>query len=37
VHLAELVRNPRIIKDPFGRGSLAGIYVRHDTDISGQF
>jgi hypothetical protein len=33
VHLANLVRDARVIKDPFGGGGLTGIDVRHDTDI----
>src|ERR1044072_7192703 len=33
VHLADLVRDGRVIKDPFRGGGLTGIDVRHDADI----
>ena len=33
VHLANLVRDARVIKDTFGGGSLTGIDVGHDADI----
>jgi hypothetical protein len=33
VHLADFVRNARVIKDPFGGGGLTGIDVGHDADI----
>jgi hypothetical protein len=33
VDLAYLVRNPGVEEDPFRRGGLAGIDVRHDADI----
>ena len=33
VHLANLVRDARVIKDTFGGGGLTGIDVGHDADI----
>jgi hypothetical protein len=33
VHLADLVRLPRVEEDPLGGGGLAGIDVRHDADV----
>src|SRR5213075_175351 len=33
VHLADFVRDTRVIKDTFGGGGLTGIDVRHDADI----
>ena len=33
VHLADLVRHPRVEEDPFGGGGLAGIDVGHDADV----
>src|SRR5205807_1232106 len=33
VHLANLVRDARIIKDTFSRGGLTGIDMGHDADI----
>ena len=34
VHLAELVRHAGIKQDAFGRGGLAGVNVRHDSDVA---
>ena len=34
VDLADLVRNPGVEQDPFGRRRLAGIDVRHDADVA---
>ena len=34
MHLAELVRLARIEQDTLGRGGLAGVDVRHDTEVS---
>ena len=33
VNFADLVRAPGIVQNPLGRGRLAGIDMRHDTDI----
>src|SRR5436309_16000514 len=33
VHLADFVRDARVIKDTFRGGGLTGIDVRHDADI----
>jgi len=33
VHFADFVRNPGVVQDPFRRGRLPGIDVRHDADI----
>jgi hypothetical protein len=33
VDLTDLVRNPGVEQDPFRRGGLAGIDVRHDADV----
>src|SRR2546421_237246 len=33
VHLADFVRDARVIKDTFRRGGLTSIDVRHDADI----
>src|SRR5215469_7605830 len=37
VHRTDLVGHTRVIKDPLGRGGLAGVDVRHDPDIPGVF
>ena len=34
VHLAHLVRDTGIEQDSLGSGRLAGIYMRHDADIT---
>ena len=34
MHLAELVRLARVEQDTLGRGGLAGVDVRHDTEVS---
>jgi hypothetical protein len=36
VHLADFVRDARVIKDTFRGGGLAGIDVGHDADVSEQ-
>jgi hypothetical protein len=36
VHLADFVRDARVIKDTFRGGGLTGIDVRHDADIPEQ-
>ncbi len=36
VHLANFVRDARVIEDTFRGGSLTGIDVGHDADIPGQ-
>ena len=36
VHLANLVRDARVIKDTFRGGGLTGVDVRHDADIPEQ-
>jgi hypothetical protein len=36
VHLADFVRDARVIKDTFSRGGLTSIDVRHDADIPEQ-
>jgi hypothetical protein len=33
VDLADLVRNPGVEQDPFGRGRFSGIDVGHDADV----
>src|SRR5437773_6011279 len=37
VHLAHLVRDPRVIEDPLRSGSLPGIDVGHDADVPSFF
>ena len=37
MHLTYLMSFSRIVQDTLGRGSLSGIDVSHDTDISGVF
>jgi hypothetical protein len=37
MHLTDLVRNSGVEQDPFGRGRLAGIDVRHDADVPRPF
>ena len=37
MRLAELIIDARIEQDPFGRGGLTGIDMRHYADISGFF
>jgi hypothetical protein len=34
VHLADIVRDARVEKDPLRRGGLPGIDVRHDADVA---
>jgi hypothetical protein len=34
VDFTDLVGNPRVEQDPFGRRRLTGIDVRHDADVS---
>ena len=35
IHLTDLVVDPRIVKDPLGRGGLSRINMGHDADIAG--
>jgi hypothetical protein len=37
VHFADAVVDPRVVEDAFGRSGLAGVDVRHDSDVAQFF